>query len=170
MRLAGIDTLAGANTFLSTYLPAHNARFAVAPADDEDAHQRYEESAIALSRICALPHTRKLSKDLVLSFNKQRYLVQTGGAPRYALRGATVTVVNYADGRIEILHGDELLPFRVFDRPKPDRPPVDSKTINARVDDIITHHCSEKSRPAPKHPWRHYPVAPSSWDGQLAIP
>lgn len=170
MRLSGIKDMAEANAFLSDYLPKHNQRFAVAPTNDESAHQPYEGSAIELSRICAIHHTRKLSKDLILSFNKQRYVLQTSGAPRYALRGREVTVVSYADGRIEIMHNNELLPFKVFDAPKPAFPPVDEKTINARVDDILKTRWSEKSRPAPKHPWRRYPVVPVSWAGQLASP
>jgi len=170
MRLSGIHDMAGANAFLPDYLSGHNQRFAVAPTDNESAHQTYEGSAIELSRSCALHHTRKLSKDLILSFNKQRYILQTGGAPRYALRGKEVTVVSYADGRIEILNGNELLPFKVFDAPKPASPPADEKTINARVDDILKTRWSEKSRPAPKHPWRRYPVVPVSWAGQLASP
>jgi transposase len=170
MRLAGIDELAAANAFLPGYLPGHNQRFAVAPANEESAHQAYAGSALELSRICALHHTRKLTKDLILSFNKQRYILQTGGAPRYALRGKEVTVVSYADGRIEVVNGDELLPFKVFDRPKPVALPVDEKTINARVDDILKARWSEKSRPVAMHPWRRYPVVPGSWDGQLASP
>jgi hypothetical protein len=32
----------------------------------------------------------KLSKYLVLSFQRQRYIIQTGATPRHSLRGATV--------------------------------------------------------------------------------
>ena len=170
LRLAGIDTMAEANAFLPTYLPGHNERFAVTPAYADDAHQRYEGSSIELSRTCALHYLRKLSKDLVLSFNRQRYIIQTGGAPRYALRGKEVTVVRYADTRIEILNGDELLPFAVFDPPQPDRSPVDEKTLNPRLDELLKRRWSETSRPEPKHPWRRYPVVPGSWAGQLASP
>jgi len=170
VRLSGIDDMAAANAFLPTYLAGHNRRFAVAPADEESANQAYAGNPIELSRICAFHHTRKLTKDLTLSFNKRRYILQTGGAPRYALRGKEVTVVSYADGRIEILNGDELLPFKVFDTPNPVALPVDEKTINARVDDILKARWSDKSRPVRKHPWRRFPVVPGSWDGQLAIP
>lgn len=161
MRLAGIDDQAGANAFLPQYLEGHNQRFAISPTEEADAHLRYEGSAAGLARTCALHHPRTLSKDLVLSFNKQRYIVQTGGAPRYALRGQPVSVVSYAGGRIEIMYGDEVLDFKVFDVPKKDRAPVDSKTVNARVDDILKGRWSEKSRPAPEHPWRR-PVVPAS--------
>ena len=170
MRLSGIHDMAGANAFLPEYLSGHNRRFAVAPDDEESAHQAYAGSTLELSRICALHHSRKLTKDLILSFNKQRYILQTRGAPRYALRGKEVTVVSYADGRIEVMNGEEFLPFKVFDTPKTPNLPVDEKTINARVDDILKRRWSEKSRPAPTHPWRRYPIVPGSWAGQLASP
>ena len=40
-----------------------------------------------LARSRTLHHCRKLSKELVLSFNWQRYILQTGGQPFHALRG-----------------------------------------------------------------------------------
>ena len=169
LRLAGVCDMAAANAFLEDYLATHNARFAVAPADDTDAHAPYDDNAEQLARICAIHHRRKLSKDLVLSFNRQRYILQTGGQPRYALRGATVTVVVYPDQRIELLHGEEILPFKVFDPASAPMPPVDDKTLNTRVDEVLkTRRWSEKSRPAPNHPWRHHPEPPPSGGGQLA--
>ena len=170
MRLAGIDDMAGANVFLPAYLHGHNQRFAIVPADAEDAHHRYEGSAITLSRTCALHHVRTLSKDLVLSFNKQRYIVQTGGEPRYSLQGQRVSVASYPDGKIEVLHDHEVLPVKVFGMSAPQQPPVDEKTINARVDDILTHRQREKLRPAPTHPWRRYAIVFESRAGQLASP
>lgn len=170
MRLAGVKDMAGANAFLPTYLHGHNARFAVPPASAEDAHQPYTGNPAELARVCAHHHSRKLSKDLVLSFNKQRYILQTTGEPRYALRGANVTVVAYRDGRIEILHGKEILPFKAFDPLQPDTAPVDDKTLNARVDDILQRRWRPESRPAPDHPWRRYPVVPASGAGLLASP
>jgi len=171
LRLAGISDMATANAFLADYLAEHNARFAVAPADDTDAHLPYDGDAGQLARICAIHHRRKLSKDLVLSFNRQRYILQTGSQPRYALRGAMVTVVVYCDQRIELLHGEEVLPFKVFDPAQAIASPVDDKALNAHVDELLkSRGWSEKSRPAPNHPWRRYPAPPPSGAGQLASP
>lgn len=131
----------------------------------------YDDDTGRLARICAIHHRRKLSKDLVLSFNRQRYILQTGGQPRYALRGESVTVVLYPDQRIELLHGEERLPFKTFDPAQAPTHPVDDKTLNARVDDLLKARSkSEKSRPAPNHPWRRYPEPPLSGGGQLATP
>lgn len=171
MRLAGIDDLERANAWLPEYLAGHNARFASAPADPEEAHRPYEGDAVELARICAIHHTRTLSKDLVVSFRRQRYIVQTHGAPRYALRGKKIDVVVYADGRVELVAGQEVLPYKVFD-PAQDIPsPVDDKTLNARVDAVLkARHPKEKWRPGPDHPWRRSPAAPPSGTGQLASP
>ena len=57
----------------------------------------------------------------------QRYILQTGGNPCYAMRGKTITVVTYADGRIELLDGNKTLNFRVFDTKKHGASAVDDK-------------------------------------------
>jgi len=171
MRLAGINDLTAANVFLPAYLTGHNARFAVVPEDAADVHVPYGGDATGLARVCAIHHRRKLSKDLVLSFNRQRYILQTGGQPRYALRGETVTVVAYPDQRVELLRGNESLPFKVFDPATEVPTPADDKTLNARVDEVLKQRPRPaQSRPAANHPWRRYPEPPPSGAGQLASP
>ncbi|WP_223163462.1 ISNCY family transposase [Methylococcus geothermalis] len=163
LRLAGIGDMEAANAFLPGYLARHNARFTVAPRDPQDAHLPYTGSREALSRTCALHHRRQLSKDLVLSFQRQRYVVQTGGQPRYALRKQTVTVVVYPDRPIELVHGEEVLPYKVFDPEQHVPHPVDDKTLDARVDAILkARPARAKYRPAPNHPWRGAPPTPSN--------
>ena len=60
----------------------------------------------------------------MLSFNRQRDILQTGGQSRYALRGESVTVVVYPDQRIELLHGEEVMPSKVFDPAHTLTPPL----------------------------------------------
>lgn len=80
-------------------------------------------------------------------------------------------MVIYHDQRIELLHGKEVLPFKVFDPVQTPTSPVDDKTLNARVDDVLkARRWPEKSRPAANHPWRRYPDPPHSGDGLSAIP
>ncbi|MCP1636948.1 transposase [Kerstersia gyiorum] len=157
MRLAGIACLAQANAFLAGYLAQHNGRFSVAPPEPQDAHAAYTDSAQVLARICAIHHRRILSKDLVISFMRQRFIVQTDGQPRYALRGQAVTVVVYPDQRIELLHRQELLPFKVFDKPQQVAMPVDDKTLNARVDELLRQRQSRPIySPDRTHPWKRW--------------
>lgn len=153
MRLADISDMEAANTFLQTYIPGHNDRFAVPPADDRDAHTPCPPDGATLARACAIQHRRKLDKNLTLSFKRQRHIIQTGGEPRYALRGQTVTVVEYPDGRIELLHGAEVLPFKVFDKAQSIIAAVDDKTLNVRVDELLKQRLPH-TKPQPGHPWR----------------
>jgi len=165
LRLAGVSTLEEANAFLPAYLARHNVRFTVLAAESENAHLPYDDDATTLARICAHHEQRILSKDLVLSFHRQRYIIQTGSRIRYDLRRQAVTVVSYPGGRIELLHGNELLPFRVFDAKQAVLPAVDDKTLNARVDEILCARTPWK--PATNHPW-HRLFEPDSKAGQLA--
>jgi len=157
MRLAGINDMEQANVFLIDYVPRHNTRFAVTPNQAHDAHRPWQGSEQDLARICAIHHERTLSKDLVLSFQRQRYIVQTHGEPRYALRKQRVTVVVYPDHRVEVLRGQEVLEVKVFD-PAQDVPaPVDEKTLNARVDQAVERRGRPAPhRPSPDHPWRRW--------------
>ena len=157
MRLAGISDIAAANGFLQTYLPGHNARFAVAPRDAEDAHRPWIAAPEVLSRICALHHERTLSKNLVLSFQGQRYIVLLEPAhPRYALRRKTILVCEHLNGRIELLNGVESLPYRVFDYRRDRAPAADDKTLNERVDQAIKRRTATPWKPPQNHPWRRY--------------
>lgn len=171
MRLVGIDSMESANEFLVTYIPKHNKRFAVAPADPADAHQSNDLTPTQLAQVCAVHHERKLSKELVISFNRQRYIIQTDGAPRYDLRGQKVIVIEYADKPIELMHKGKLLPFKAFD-PKQEIPvPVDDKTLNTRVDNIIQRRRGQaKRKPVQNDPWSSTRKSASSGAGHMASP
>lgn len=156
LRLAGIDDINAANAFLPAYLTRHNERFAVIPAQPEDAHRAWSAGDQQLARITSLHYRRVLSKDLVARFGGQRYIVRTpGGSPRYALRNQPVTVCHYTDGTIELLHGDEPLPWRAFDpaRHGPQQRIADDKTVNDHVEQAI-NRLNHPYRPPAAHPWR----------------
>ena len=160
MRLEEIDGIEAANAFLQAHLPEHNARFAVSPRNPEDAHQPWKGKEETLCRICALHHQRTLSKDLVLTFRGQRYIVQTHEAnPRYSLRKTRVTVHEHLDGRIELVNGAESLPYRLFDEQKDRPPPACDKSLNERVDQAVSRRNVQPNKPARNHPWRRYPEA-----------
>jgi transposase len=157
LRLAGIGNLHAANAFLPQYLAQHNRRFSVAPADPQDAHLAYTGSAQELARLCALHYRRKLSKDLVVSFMRQRLIVQTGGQPRYALRGQPVRVVVYPDQRLELLYRQEILAFKALNPAQHVALPVDDKTLNAQVDAVRERRQRRPVyRPDSTHPWKRW--------------
>jgi len=67
LRLAGSTTIAGANRFLPTYLPRHNARFAVAPAEPRAAW-RALPAALALEAVCCFKYSRAVATDHTVRF------------------------------------------------------------------------------------------------------
>jgi len=157
LRLARIGDLEAANAYLAEYLARHNDRFAVAAAQPNDAHRPWRGGDAELARICTLHYRRTLSKNLVVRYGGQRYIIQTSaGAPRYTLRGRTVTVCHYNDDTVELLHGDEVLPWRVFD-PACDGPHqriADDKTVNDLVEQAVERLKQRPPKPRATHPWR----------------
>lgn len=76
LRLAGISTLDDANRFLEAYLPQHNQRFAVLPAQTADLH-RPCPAAQKLDRILCCKTTRVLRRDWTVAHNGHLYQIQT---------------------------------------------------------------------------------------------
>ena len=161
LRLAGVSDMTAANDFLTSYLEKHNRRFAKAPTEEQDAHLPWEQDATTLRRICACRFERTLSKDLVVTFKGQRYIIQTqAGSPRYALRGKKIEVCVHLDGQVELLNAAESLPYRVFDPQRDKPPPADDKTLNERVDRALAQRAGAAYKPPPTHPWKKWTGGP----------
>ncbi len=94
----------------------------------DDATSRVLAGRFELERICALKHERKVSKDLVVSFRKQQFLLVTR------------------------LHQGKAVAYRMT-RAGQRSAPADSKDLNARVDELLGPRPSAH-KPAAKHPWR----------------
>jgi transposase len=140
LRLAGISSIGAANAWLPGYLAQHNERFGVAPREAEDAHRGLHLDSRALERVCAVHHQRRLSRALTCQFQGELLVVlTTPQEPRYGLRNKAVCLVEHLDGRLEMLLGEECLPFRGFERHQhlKSQRLVDDKTLEARVDDAV---------------------------------
>ena len=71
MRLRGIEEDAAANAYVeSVYLPAYNARYAVAPASPVDYHLP-RDPAVRDEDVFCLEHKRTVGKDFVVQFGGQ---------------------------------------------------------------------------------------------------
>jgi transposase len=149
LRLRGIDNIDEGNAYLPEYLPAHNQRFAVEPANPVDAHRAVLHADAELKMIFTQHHHRKLSKNLTLQFRNREYQVQTRGQG-YTLRGATVTVCEPFDGPVVLLRNGKVLEWRILAEGESPIPLDDEKSVDARVD-----HAKAKAprKPAPDHPW-----------------
>lgn len=132
LALAGIATIEEANRFLrETYLPAHNARFAVAPEQAGSAFVACREEQ--WREILCVREERQVAKD-----NTVRWQGRTLQIPPSPLRPhfvrATVRVHQYPDGRCALFWG----PHRLADfdadgalQPAPASAPADAKALAA---------------------------------------
>jgi transposase len=113
MRLRGISTIEEANWYLDEYIKIHNAKFARLPADPIDAHLPAHN--LNLDALMVYTVARKVFKDLTVSFNKIRYILEDSQAARQAI-GKRVTVAVRLNGQLEIMHDETSLPYRFFDK------------------------------------------------------
>ena len=144
MRLRNISSWEDGNAYLPEFIADFNARFAVQPRSDLDAHRSLTDQD-DLDQILTWQETRTLSKNLTLQFRKVVYQIQTR-RPTYALRQAVVTVCLDAQENLAILYKGKPLGYTVFHRQAKQSEIVDPKQLDAAV--------RKPNIPAPDHPWR----------------
>lgn len=149
LRLRGISTIAAANQYLPDYARDFSGRFAVVPRSSLDRH-RPLQVAENLDRIFSHQETRTLSKNLTLQYNKVVYQIQTT-RPSYALRNATVLVLEKPNGDVTLEYQGRLLTHTVYDRQAHQAEIVSAKMLDTALTKPRTPHI-----PAPNHPWRRY--------------
>lgn len=108
LRLAGIsDDLAAANRYIrEVYLPAHNARFAVAPAETGSAFVPVAESQ--WRDILCIQEERTVAADNTVAWKRRRLQIPPHSARAHFVR-AKVRVHEYPDGQIAVFHGPRCL-------------------------------------------------------------
>lgn len=79
LRRADARSLPEANAVLAAYLPRHNARFALAPADRADAHRRLPRG-VDFDGVCSLHYVRTVANDNTVRLDER--LVQIPPGPR----------------------------------------------------------------------------------------
>lgn len=143
LRLEGICEMDAANSFLKDhYIDDYNARFAVEPASDHDAHRSAE--GFDLDAILSHQETRVVTNDYTISYYKTRYQIAPESAVA-SLRGSKVIVERRLDGstrvrfRADYLTVSELPPARPRASQPKQRKPRREPTV------VV---------PAADHPWR----------------
>jgi hypothetical protein len=92
----------------------HNQRFAKAPFDPRDVHRppaRHDD----LEAVMVWREERMVSVSLTLHYNKVLFILEPNEVSS-ALARKRVIVCEYPDGRVEIQHEGQVLPYRVFDK------------------------------------------------------
>lgn len=142
MRRLAICDYETANRYLTeSYLPAHNARFAIVPADPLDMHEPLQRK-LDLDTVFCLEYRRTVGNDWVVRFENR--LLQIG--PDQIAAGMTVKIQQHRDGSLHLWHnGRELIWQPISERPaKPVRDPL----FRRRGITI----------PSPTHPWKREPT------------
>lgn len=153
LRLKGIATYEEMNRYLrEEYLPAHNARFAHAPARSADYHLPLNRRLKAADLWCR-EEERQLSNDGVVSY--ERRAIQVDVRHDMPVR-ARVMVRTTEDGSVRILYrtrsgNEHELAWRDYKRPPSElkREGLSDEAITAKA--IAAH---QARRPAANHPWR----------------
>jgi transposase len=149
LRLQNISTVEEANLWLPKFMEDYNQRFAVAPRSDVDFHAPLSESSV-LDFILCRKENRTLSKNLTFQYYKKIYQVHVD-RPTYALRNATVLVLENANHEIIVLYNNVPVNFDVYIQQQKQAEVVPSKSI-----DFALLNASKAHKPAPDHPWRKF--------------
>jgi transposase len=107
LALAGVTDVEAANRYIrEVYLPAHNARFAIEPADKASAFVPVAEAQ--WRDILCIQEERVVAPDNTVAWNGKRLQIPPHPARAHFVR-AKVRVHHYPDGEIAIFHGPRLL-------------------------------------------------------------
>ena len=107
LALAGITTMAEANAWLrDTYIPAHNARFAIKAEQEGSAFVAVP--GLGLAEVLCVQEDRIVGNDNCVSFlNRKLQISESPLRPHFVK--ATVKVHQYPDGGLAIFHGRRCL-------------------------------------------------------------
>ncbi|SRR6266568_5196985 len=152
MRLANINTPEEGNKFLEeVFIPKFNAKFAVIPAEDGDAHRVLSKNDKKnLNRTFSVQSTRVVQNDFTIQFKNHWYQL-TEIQPTTVRAKEKVLVEEWLDGTIHFSLREKYLMYTVL----PEKP----KRAITNPAIITTHKLNWK--PPKDHPWRK-PYKPKS--------
>ncbi len=155
MRLAGIDSILGANHFLETrFIPEWEQRFTVTPRNTRNAHRRLGPEQ-HLEEILSVRITRRVAEDHTVSWDGNRWGVLREDVCA-GLRGAAVEIERRLDGSHWLRYRGRYLHLRAC--PQPARPSASPSGL--RPPGLAEQKPRPKTESKPKyhvpaeHPWR----------------
>jgi transposase len=165
LRLAGARTIGEANKVLWDFLPRHNSKFTVPPAQPGSAYRQLKKGFRPEEFFC-FKYGRTVGPDNVVRFGKHRLQIEPD-KDRSSYTHARVEVHERMDGSIAIYYRGKYL----VTRPAPAEAPVLRARNTTRVMPNKHHDSPEATTPAspeekmpeqkqpyikpgPKHPWR----------------
>lgn len=116
LRLDGVNTLAGANYLLVSFIQRFNRQFAVLPAQPQTAY-RPPDPGLDLGQVLCFKHSRRVARDNTVRYRQQ--LIQLlPSEDRRSHAGARVKVIEHTDGRLRIASAEGIIPSQLVP-PKP---------------------------------------------------
>jgi hypothetical protein len=115
LRLANISDIDAGNTFLPSFMLAHNERFAVTPIRTEDMHRPLSIPVDKLTDILCHREQRYVGSQLTLTYDRKRIILERN-ATSEDLGGKYVDVYDFPDGRLEVRSNGLLLPYSIFSK------------------------------------------------------
>ena len=142
LRLSGASTIDKANEVLWRYLPAHNRKFAVPPAQPGSA---FCAPGRDWKTMFCLKYPRTVGLDNVVRFGQHRLQVLPNG--RYSYARAKVEVREAFDGSLSVYYQGHHLDTRPA-------PPEAAKLRESINQENLKKASRHYAKPAPDHPWR----------------
>ena len=136
LRLANISSISEANIWCEAFVVQFNKRFEHPAHSTIDVHRPVRASE-NLSMILAHRVERKLSAKLTLQYESKCFVLADSLMAR-AYAGNKVALYTFADGRVEIWAGTQMLPHTVHEqRPAaPQRIDVDTKALDPTLEQL----------------------------------
>lgn len=164
LRAANASSVEEANQVLVKYLPKHNRRFMVEPAQSASAYVPWPKEYRRETFFC-FKHRRTVTNDNTIPFDGHRLQIPPG-PKRRSYAKARVDVWQLLDGRLEVRYQGKRLaifkpatqePVRVGHfSPLPEQQPQPKKPPKEKLDQPA--QARKPHQPAPNHPWRRYPA------------
>ena len=137
LRLRKIDTIEAANKFLDEeYRDIFNNKFMVTPKESKDMHRNLVLDKTEELKIFSIQFTRKVSKNLEISYNNTVYQLDT----KYpnTIKKQDILICESLDKKsIKLFYRDEELKYKTYIKAPKILETQSEKTINSTVDQII---------------------------------
>jgi transposase len=167
LRRAGACSIDDANAVLRAYLPAHNTRFSVAPAEHADAH-RHLPRGLYLDGVCSLHYVRTVANDNTVRLEERLVQIPPGPRRRSYAR-CRVALQERLDGELVIVYQGTIIarqprqsdaPIHARKRARGRELPADPTPPRPQPETIADVHLpTDLFVPfVSGHPWRRAPL------------
>lgn len=147
LRLAGIATLEQANAFLGTYLPKHNARFAVKPLRKTNLHRSIPKR-LNLDELFCIKEYRTIGNGFTFSWKNRLFLIKN---PSITMKKRRICVMEHFNGEISLKFKNDYLSFVEITKKDIRAMAEDQRAAQKLIKKARIYHAPPKD-----HPWRRW--------------